>query len=72
MARFRTACRVFQHVENASCAGNSTARGMQRLSRARIGIMSAMFDAMERGELTTLYVVGREPRGFGGGTGTAR
>ena len=52
----------FQHVENdALRAKFDEALGRARSRRKRGWHLSEMFDAMERGELTALYVIGENP-----------
>jgi predicted molibdopterin-dependent oxidoreductase YjgC len=52
----------FQHVENAELRAKfEHAWGGVRLHPTRGWHLTAMFNAMERGELTTLYVLGENP-----------
>jgi len=51
----------FQHVENAELRGKFDRAWNAKIEPKRGWHLSAMFDAMERGELTTLYVLGENP-----------
>ena len=51
----------FQHVENAELRAKFERVWSMKLDPKRGWHLSAMFDAMERGELTTLYVLGENP-----------
>ena len=51
----------FQDVENASIAPSSSRRGDATSSRRTAGISTEMIDAMEKKELTALYVIGENP-----------
>jgi formate dehydrogenase major subunit len=51
----------FQHVENAELRAKFERAWGATLDAQRGWTLSAMFDAMERGELTTLYVLGENP-----------
>jgi len=51
----------FQHVENAELRAKFERAWNAKLDPKRGWHLSAMFEAMERGELTTLYVVGENP-----------
>jgi predicted molibdopterin-dependent oxidoreductase YjgC len=51
----------FQHVENAELRAKFERAYGVKLDPKRGWNLSAMFDAMERGELTTLYVLGENP-----------
>jgi predicted molibdopterin-dependent oxidoreductase YjgC len=51
----------FQHVENAELRAKFERVWGVKIEPKRGWHLSAMFDAMERGELTTLYVLGENP-----------
>ncbi len=51
----------FQHVENAELRAKFERAWNAKLDPKRGWTLSGMFDAMERGELTTLYVLGENP-----------
>jgi len=51
----------FQHVENAELRAKFERAWGAKIEPKRGWHLSAMFDAMERGELTTLYVLGENP-----------
>ena len=52
----------FQHVENDELRERSaTTSGACASRRSAAGTCRGMFDAMERGELTALYVIGENP-----------
>jgi formate dehydrogenase major subunit len=51
----------FQHVENAELRAKFERVYGVKIDPKRGWHLSAMFDAMERGELTTLYVLGENP-----------
>lgn len=51
----------FQHVENAELRGNFEKAWGVKLPSKRGWHLSDMFSAMERGELSTLYVLGENP-----------
>jgi predicted molibdopterin-dependent oxidoreductase YjgC len=51
----------FQHVENAELRAKFERAWGANIEPKRGWHLSAMFDAMERGELTTLYVLGENP-----------
>jgi predicted molibdopterin-dependent oxidoreductase YjgC len=51
----------FQHVENDELRGKFESDWGRKLDAKRGWHVSGMFDAMERGELTTLYVLGENP-----------
>jgi predicted molibdopterin-dependent oxidoreductase YjgC len=51
----------FQHVENAELRANFERAWGARIDPERGWHLSAMFDAMERRELTVLYVLGENP-----------
>jgi predicted molibdopterin-dependent oxidoreductase YjgC len=51
----------FQHVENAELRGKFERAYGTKIESKRGWTLSGMFDAMERGELTTLYVLGENP-----------
>src|SRR5207248_10188270 len=51
----------FQHVENAELRAKFQSAYGARRHRRQGWHLSAMFEAMERGELTTLYVLGENP-----------
>jgi len=51
----------FQHVENAELRAKFEHAWDTKIEPKRGWHLSAMFDAMERGELTTLYVLGENP-----------
>ncbi len=51
----------FQHVENAELRAKFERAYGTKMDAKRGWHLSAMFDAMERGELTTLYVLGENP-----------
>src|SRR5262249_53958840 len=51
----------FQHVENAELRAKFERAWGVRIEPKRGWHLSAMFEAMERGELTTLYVLGENP-----------
>ncbi len=51
----------FQHVENAELRAKFERAYGAKLNSKRGWHLSAMFEAMERGELTTLYVLGENP-----------
>jgi predicted molibdopterin-dependent oxidoreductase YjgC len=51
----------FQHVENADLRAKFERVWGVKMEPKRGWHLSAMFDAMERGELTTLYVLGENP-----------
>ena len=51
----------FQHVENAALRGKFEAAWNCKIPPKKGWHLSGMFDAMERGELTTLYVLGENP-----------
>jgi predicted molibdopterin-dependent oxidoreductase YjgC len=51
----------FQHVENAELRAKFERTWGAKIEPKRGWHLSAMFDAMERGELTTLYVLGENP-----------
>src|SRR6267378_2171821 len=51
----------FQHVENAELRAKFDRAWNAKIEPKRGWHLSAMFDAMERGELTTLYVLGENP-----------
>lgn len=51
----------FQHVENPELRGKFEAAWDSPIPPSRGWHLSGMFEAMERGELTTLYVLGENP-----------
>jgi predicted molibdopterin-dependent oxidoreductase YjgC len=51
----------FQHVENTELRAKFARMWGAKIEPKRGWHLSAMFDAMERGELTTLYVLGENP-----------
>ena len=51
----------FQHVENPALRGKFEAAWDCKIPPKKGWHLSGMFDAMERGELTTLYVLGENP-----------
>ena len=51
----------FQHVENAELRAKFEHTYVAKIDPKRGWHLSAMFEAMERGELTTLYVLGENP-----------
>lgn len=51
----------FQHVENAELRGNFERAWGRPIAAKRGWHLSDMFEAMERGELKTLYVLGENP-----------
>jgi predicted molibdopterin-dependent oxidoreductase YjgC len=51
----------FQHVENDELRGKFERAWNAKIDPKRGWHLSGMFDAMERGELTTLYVLGENP-----------
>ena len=51
----------FQHVENPALRGKFEAAWNCKIPPKKGWHLSGMFDAMERGELTTLYVLGENP-----------
>ena len=51
----------FQHVENDALRARFEERWGARIPAQRGWHLSGMFDAMERGELTALYVIGENP-----------
>lgn len=51
----------FQHVENAELRAKFERAWGAKIEPKRGWTLSGMFDAMERGELTTLYVLGENP-----------
>ena len=51
----------FQHVENAELRGKFERAWGAKIEPKRGWTLSGMFDAMERGELTTLFVLGENP-----------
>jgi formate dehydrogenase major subunit len=51
----------FQHVENDALRARFEAAWGAKIPPRRGWHLSAMFDAMERGELTALYVIGENP-----------
>jgi predicted molibdopterin-dependent oxidoreductase YjgC len=51
----------FQHVENAELRAKFERAWGAKIEPKRGWHLSGMFDAMERGELTTLYVLGENP-----------
>ena len=51
----------FQHVENAELRAKFERAWGAKIEPKRGWNLSAMFEAMERGELTTLYVLGENP-----------
>ncbi len=54
----------FQHVENDELRANFEHAWGVKIPPKRGMHLSDMFDAMERGELTALYVIGRKSRRF--------